>query len=151
MAISMKRVTLWRREVPNKPGMLAATLEPLATGGTDLQVVMAYRYPGNPSQAAIEVFPVSGRKATSAAQSGGLTASTIPTVLVTGDNRAGLGHAISDALAREGINVDFHLAQVIGKRVSAVFGFETDADARKAMTVIKTAARRAATKGAKGK
>jgi len=33
MALTVKRITLWRREVENEPGILAGTLEPLANAG----------------------------------------------------------------------------------------------------------------------
>jgi ACT domain-containing protein len=52
----------WRKEVRSRPGMLANALEPLSEAGADLQVVMAYRYPGGTDRAAIELHPVSGRK-----------------------------------------------------------------------------------------
>lgn len=139
MAVTVKKVVLWRREVENKPGALAAALAPLAATGADLQVVMGYRYPGNESQAAIELYPVSGKKAVAAAQAAGLTASSIPTLLVEGDNKPGLGHDTAKALAAAGINLSFLVTQVIGRKYSALFGFETDADASKATTLIKKA------------
>jgi len=139
MAVSIKQVTLWRKEVENQPGILAKTLEGFAYGGADLEVVMGYRYPGNEGKAAIEVYPVSGRKVVDVAQAAGLSASTIPTLLVKGDNKAGLGHAIAQAIADAGINVAFLVAQVIDTRYSAVVGFETEADAKKAAPLIKKA------------
>jgi ACT domain-containing protein len=45
MAVTVKKAILWRKEIDNRPGMLANTLEPLSEAGADLQVVMAYRYP----------------------------------------------------------------------------------------------------------
>lgn len=140
MGMTVKRVTLWRSEVENKPGELARALEPIARAGTDLQVVMGYRYPGNETKAAIEVYPITGRKAAGAAQAGGLSASSIPTLQVEGDNRPGLGYEIAKALADAGINISFQVAQVIGRRFSAIFGFETDAAAGRAATLIKRAA-----------
>lgn len=140
MAVTVKRVTLWRSEVENRPGELARALEPIARAGTDLQVVMGYRYPGNETKAAIEVYPIAGGKAAAAAQAGGLSASSIPTLHVEGDNRLGLGYEIARALADAGINISFQVAQVIGRRFSAVFGFESDGAARRAATLIKKAA-----------
>ena len=55
MAVSVKKVTLWRTEVENKPGALSSVLAPLAEAGADLQVVMGYRYHGEENKAAIEV------------------------------------------------------------------------------------------------
>ena len=56
-----------------------------------------------------------------------------------GDNRPGLGHAISQAIADAGINMDFVVAQVVGRKYSAIFGFESEADATKGAAVIKKA------------
>ena len=136
MAVSVKKAILWRREVDNSPGMLANILQPLSEAGADLQVVMAYRYPGGENKAAIELYPVSGKKSAAAAQTAGL-APSISTLLVEGDNRPGLGHAIARAVGDAGINMSFVMAQVVGRRYSAVFGFENEADASKAATLIK--------------
>jgi hypothetical protein len=66
-----------------------------------------------------------------------LAASSIPTLLVEGDNRPGLGYDISRALADTGINLGFLVAQVIGKKYSAVIGFDNEDDARRAAAMIK--------------
>ena len=119
MAVTVKKAVVWRREVDNRPGMLANTLQPLSEAGADLQVVMAYRYPGGENKAAIELYPVSGKKSAAAAQTAGLAPSSISTLLVEGDNRPGLGHAIAKAVGNAGINMSFVMAQVVGRRYSA--------------------------------
>jgi hypothetical protein len=43
-------------------------------------------------------------------------------------------------MAEAGINLDFLVAQVIGRKYSAVIGFENDADAIKASALIKKVA-----------
>ncbi len=139
MAVSIKKVALWRTEVENKPGALESVLAPLAEAGADLQVVMGYRYPGDEHKAAIEVCPVSGKKSTTTASKAGLAASAISTLLIQGDNRPGLGHAIAQAVAAAGINVMFLVAQVIDARFSAVMGFEDEAASKQATTLIKKA------------
>jgi hypothetical protein len=138
--------------------MLAQTLEPLAAAGADLQIVMGYRLPGDRARAAIEVFPVTGARALSAAQAAGLSEAAISALHVEGNNRAGLGHAIAKALADAGINIDFLLAQVSGRRQTMVIGFDSREDADRAIPLIKgaaatprrPAARTAASKGARG-
>ena len=137
MGLTLKRITLWRTEVDNTPGILAKVLAPLADAGANLQVVMGYRFPGNETKAAIEVYPVTGKKTVNAATSAGLSASTIPTLLVEGDNRQGLGKAIAEAIAEAGINLGFLVTQVIGRRYSSVIGFENEEDAKKATGLIK--------------
>lgn len=136
MAGTVKKAILWRREVDNSPGMLANILQPLSEAG-DLQVVMAYRYPGAENKAAIELYPVSGRKSAAAAQTAGFAPSSIPTLLVEGDNRSGLGHSIAKAIGDSGINITFVMAQVVSRRYLAVFGLGNEADASKAATLIK--------------
>jgi len=140
MAVTVRSIKLWRKEVENRPGELANTLGPLVAAGADFQLLMGYRFPGNESKAAIELYPVSGKKATSAAQAAGLSAAEIPCLLVEGDNKRGVAQAIAKAIADAGINMSFVVAQVVGKRYSGIFGFESEADTRKASVVIKKAA-----------
>jgi hypothetical protein len=142
MAVTVKKVTLWRVEIQNKPGALSGVLAPLAEAGADLQVVMGYHYHAAPDSAVIEVCPVSGRKATTAAGKVGLKAAAIPTLLVQGDNKPGLGHAISQAIADAGINVTFLVAQVIGRQFSAVMGFGDEATSKQATALIKKAVKK---------
>ena len=141
MAVRVKRITLWRREGENKPGLLAETLEPLADAGADLQVVMGYRYPGRETAAAIELYPVTKKKTVTAAESAELSQYPMPTLLVRGANKPGLGGAIGRVLADAGINVAFLMAQVIGKKYSAVIGFDKEEDAQRAETLIRKKAK----------
>ena len=138
MAVTVKKAFLWRKEVENQPGVLAATLQPLAEAGADLQVVMGY--PGNESKAVIALHPVSNKKSKTAAQRSGLALSSIPTLAVEGNDRPGRGHAIAKAIGDAGINMTFVVAQVVGRKYSAVFGFENESDANKAANLIKKAA-----------
>ena len=136
MPVTVKRIELWRKEVVNRAGVLAETLQPFAGAKADLQVVMGYRYPGAEKKCAVEIYPVN-KKLTASAQGAGLTASSIPTLLVEGDNKAGLGHATTKAIADAGINLSFLVVQVVGRKYSAVVGFENESDAEKASTIIK--------------
>ena len=139
MPVTVKQITLWRTEAENRAGVLAQTLKPLAEAGADLHLVMGYRYPGDESKAAIEVYPIAGKKVTAAARASGLSGSATPTLLVEGDNKPGLGHSVAQAIADAGINLSFLVAQVLGKRYSAVLGFETGADAKAAAALIRKA------------
>src|SRR5262245_6711978 len=150
MAVTVRKVTLWRRDLDNRPGALARVLEPLAGAGADLQVAMAYRIPGQESRAVLELAPVTGSRASAAAQAAGLAPATIPTLVVEGDDAPSVGSAQSRALGAAGINIAFLIAQVMGRRFSAVFGFETQTDADRAAAILKSAvaARRPARKKA---
>lgn len=154
MATTLKKVELWSIVVDNKPGALAAVLEPLADAGADLEVVMATAIPGDGGKASIGVFPVKGRKVIAAARAAGLApAVAMPSLLVGGDNRAGLGGRMSEALAAAGINIGVAVAQVVENSFSALFGFASQEDATKAVTLIKkvTTVRKAAAKPAAAK
>lgn len=139
MAISIRKLTLWRTEVQHRPGALSELLEPLAAAGADLQIVMGYRIPGQKTRAVIEIAPVGTRKVAQAAEGAGLAPGGAPTLLVLGDNRPGLANRIASALADSGVNIAFLVAQVVGRRYSAVFGFESEADLDKAADRIRAA------------
>lgn len=139
MAISIKPVVLWRREIDNRPGALAGVLEHFQ--GADLRVLMGYRYPGNESRAAVELYPVSGKRAAQAAEAAGWSASSIPALLVEGDNKAGLGLAMTRSLADAGINLAFLVGQVTGRKYSMVLGFDAGDDAKKAVALLRKAAK----------
>ena len=140
MPVTVKKIVLWRKEVDNQAGTLARTLEPLARARADLHVVMGYRYPGNEAKAVIELHLVTGKRVTSAAEQAGLAASSIPTLLVEGDNKPGLAHKIAQAVADAGVNLTSLVAQALGKGFVAAVGFETEGDAKKAAGLIKKAA-----------
>lgn len=140
MAVTVKEITLWRREIQNRPGMLAEVLDPLADARADLTVLMAYRFPGDETRGAVELFPVSGKKASAAAKEAGLTPADIPAVLVQGTNRPGVGFATTRAIADAGINLAFLVAHVIGSRFAAVYGFDSESDRRKAVSLLRKGA-----------
>jgi hypothetical protein len=137
MAVAVKKIVLWRAEIQNEPGTLDRVLATLAEAGADLKLVMGYRYSGDESKSAVEVYPVSGRKVMAAAREAGLSASSIPTLLVEGDDKPGLGHALAAAIAEAEINLAFLVTQVLGNKFSTVIGFDDEAGARKAVTLIK--------------
>jgi hypothetical protein len=140
MPVTVKNISLWRREVDNQVGTLAHTLEPVTKAGANLRVLMGYRYPRDATKAAIELYPVEGKRVAAAAAEAGLVASSIPTLLVEGDDKPGLGQAIAEAISAAQVNITFFVAQTIGQKFSAVLGFETEADAKTAAPLIKKAA-----------
>jgi len=140
MAVSIEKITLWRGMVENRPGALADVLEPITAAGANFDIVMGYREPGA-SRAVVEIYPVRGKKLTQVAEGAGLRPASIPALLVTGQNRAGLALRVAHAIAEGGINLTFVVAQVLGRKYTGVFGFETDADATRAVGLIRKSAR----------
>jgi hypothetical protein len=138
VALTVRKIELWRVEVDNKPGTLSGVLGPLAEAGADLQVVMGYHISGT-EKSGVELFPVKGRGPNGKAKAVGLTPSPQTVLHVEGDNRAGLGSDLAKAVAEAGVNISFLVAQTIAKKFSAVFGFASADDAKKAILAIKKA------------
>jgi hypothetical protein len=137
MPVTIKKAVLWRKQLDNRPGTLAESLKPLAEAGISLQVVMGYAFPGDHEHAAVEVWPIDGEAAETAAAQAGLNPSPqIACLIVVGDDVAGLGHAIADRLASNGINISFVMVQVSNDEYHGVFGFESQQDADKAAEII---------------
>ena len=76
MPVTVK-IVLWRKEVQNRAGILANVLAPLGHDGTDVHAVMAYRFPGHETKAAIELYPVKGKRSITAAKEAGFSVSTV--------------------------------------------------------------------------
>ncbi len=141
MPVTIRRVQMWRTEIQNKPGVLAATLEPLAQSKADLTIVSKRSVAGRPGRAVVEILPGRGRRATLAAREAGFSLSPMPILLVEGDNRPGLAYAVANTVAWAGITVRFLSAQVVGNRYSALLAFRTDEDARQGATLIRRVAK----------
>ncbi len=137
MTVKITRVVLWRTEVPNRPGALDAVLEPLAHAGINLQAVIKQNVPGRPMRASVEIIPGAGRRAGVVARAAGFSRSPTPVLLVEGANRPGLVFAVTSAIAWTGIKVRFLSAQVVGARYTALLGFRTDDERRRAATLIR--------------
>ncbi|HMC22048.1 MAG TPA: hypothetical protein VKL19_09390 [Thermoanaerobaculia bacterium] len=138
MAVTVKNVVIWRAEVAHLRGELARVLQPLAEAAANLQVIMAY---AEGERGLVEICPISGKKVTDAAKKAGFSPSSKPTLLVQGDDRAGLGSRIAKAIAEQGVSISFDVTQVIGRKFSSVYGFQAEDDARKAAAAIKKASR----------
>jgi hypothetical protein len=74
---------------------------------------------------------------TNAAKAAGLAPAGIPSLLVQGDDKAGLGLVFADAMKEAGLNFSFLVSQVIGRKFSAVMGFEGEAAAKQAAAIIR--------------
>ena len=115
-----------------------AMLESLAAAGADLYIVMEYRYPEAKTKLRWKCTYLRPRSRLLPYRAG-LGASSIPSLLVEGDNKPGLAYAVAKAIADAGINLGFLVAQVVGRRYSAVVGFDSEADANNAAALIKKA------------
>ena len=139
--LTVRQVTVWRREVENHPGALAGVLAPLAAVGARPGLVMGYRAPGRRTHAVLEVAPVTGRRSVGAAIGSGMQEAPLPSLLAAGDDRDGLVEQISRALGEAGLDLAFLVWQRAGPRFSALLGFDEGTDLKRAATVIRRAAR----------
>jgi hypothetical protein len=131
MSIRVRKVVVWRTEVENRPGAMARALERFAEQNLDL--VLGYQ------GAVIDIAPVVGKKARTAAERAGFKPLPTSMVLVEGENHPGVCFTAARALGEAGISMDSVVAQVAGKKYQALFGFTRDADAKKAAILIKKA------------
>ena len=131
MSIRVKKLVVWRTEVENRPGEMARVLEPLAQ--QDLDLVIGYQ------GAIVDIAPVVGRKATTAAETAGFKPLPTSMILVEGENRPGSCFTAARALGDAGVSMDSVVAQVVGRKYQALFGFTSDADAKRAASLIQGA------------
>ncbi len=143
--MTIRKITLWRREVDSRPEALAEVLEPFVNTGTDLQVVMRYRHPREDNKAIVEVCPQSSEEEEQwrlVMQASGLKASYVPALLIEGDHVSGLSYSVAKTIADLNLKIMFLVAQTIDGKYTATIGFESNADAEKAavsLLLIKSA------------
>lgn len=133
--MTIKNAQLWVLHGNDRKGMLADALAPLAAAGANLRIVMAYRHPGQPDRAAVEVFPIESA-AEAAARKAGFEPSKTPCLLVEGEDRKGLGAEMSRAISEAGVSMAFLMAETVGRRFSAAIGFASAEDAAAASKKI---------------
>jgi hypothetical protein len=141
MAVEIAKVDVYAGEIEDRPGGLAEKLQMLAEAGADLQFVVARRQHGEHEQGGkglVFVAPLKGAKQTRAAQAAGLTKTdSLHSLRLMGTNKAGMGAKITQALAQAGINMRGLSAAAIGNKAVVYFAFDSDADTKQAMKVLK--------------
>jgi hypothetical protein len=137
MALSVKRIQWWAGTIEDKAGGLSALLAPLAETKSNLEFVLARRAPEAPGKGVVFVAPVTTADGERAASEAGLKpAPEIAALRVEGPNQAGMGHAISLAIAEAGISFRGLAAVVIGERFVCQIAFDSAADANRAADII---------------
>ena len=141
MAVSIKKVTLWRTEVENKPGALSSVLAPLAEAGADLQVVMGYHYHGA-RQGRDRGLSGLGEESDHRRRQGRPDRFRYSHAARPGRQQAGTGTRHRPGHRRSGDQC--HIPRGAGDRraFSAVMGFDDEAASKQATTLIKKAVKR---------
>ena len=136
MTLSVKRGSLWRRELANRPGSLADVLEHLTKAGVNLQIITSYCYESREG-AAIEIFPIADLKAEEAAKAAGFTkAQSTCCLTITSKDHVGVIFELAKTISDAGINLQFIQSQSIGDRYTALLGFFSEDDIDRTLVVL---------------
>ena len=135
MAYTIEKVEVWAGAMKDEPGGLAAKLDALAAAGANLEFVVARR--DKPGRGIVFLAPLSGAKVRAAAKKAGLgKTDQLQALRIVGGDKAGLGAALTGALAAAGINVRGLSAMALGKKIAVYVALDSKADAAKAKRVL---------------
>lgn len=138
MGLDVSRVDVWAATIRDRAGGAAEKLGPLSAAGANLESVVARRSPGRPGKGVMFLTPLKGAAQTRAAKKAGFKkAAGLHSVRVEGPDKPGVGAKITQALADAGLSMRGLSAAAIRKRFVVHLGFDTSAQATKAMRVLK--------------
>ncbi len=138
MSYQIRRAEIWAVGIEDRPGGVAEKLAALAGAKANLEFVLARRAPDRPGAGLLFVSPIRGAGQMKAAREACFAKNQIPAcVRVEGPDRPALGARLTQALVEAGINLRGLSASAIGKRCVCFLTFDSDADARSAMRVLK--------------
>jgi len=138
MKLDVARVDIWISSMKDTPGSLAGKLAPLARAGADVDFVFARRSPEKPGTGVVFLAPLTGAKQAAAARKAGFKKTRrLAAIRVAGANKAGLGAAITEALAAADISLQGFSAHVIGRKFVLHLALDSAATATRAARVIR--------------
>ncbi len=138
MKLKVTRAEMWAVTIQDKPGGLAAVLEPMAQAGANFEFAFARRTPERSGEGVLFVLPVKGAKVIKAAKEAGLSkAEGIHTVKIEGANKAGVAAAIAAAIRDAGISSRGISTTVVGRSFAGYIALDSAEDAARAASVLK--------------
>jgi hypothetical protein len=139
MKLKVNRTDVWAATVEDRPGGVATKLEALAQAGANLGFVLARRTPERgPGQGVVFVTPLKGkRQETAAAQAGFVKTDSIRSLRVEGADKAGVGAAVTRAIADAGINLRGLSAASLGRKFVMYVALDSESDATRAMQTLR--------------
>ena len=136
MPYTINKVDVWAGDILNRSGMLARVIEALTNAGAQLEFMIARRV--NDKTSRVFLAPIKGAKQHRAASEVGLVrASGMHSLRIEGSDRAGLGAAITRAVADNGINLRGASAAAIGKKAVFYLAMESEQSLREATRVVR--------------
>ncbi len=138
MRLDISRVDVWAASIEDRPGGLAEKLDALAQAGVDLEFIIARRAPDKPGTGVVFVTPIRGPGQTRAARAAGFERTeSLNAVRIGTGNKPGFGAELTTQLAAAGLNLRGLSGATIGNRAVFHLGFDSSADANKAMRSLK--------------
>ena len=137
MDLIVERVDVWAAGIKDEPGTLARMLTGLREAGADFDFIIARRAPEKPGTGVVFVTPLRGdREVAAAADLGFNVTSSVHSLRIEGENKAGITAEITQKLADVGINIRGLSASVSGARFVIFIGLDSAADAAKAVNTL---------------
>lgn len=137
MDLIVEHVDVWAASIKDEPGGLARMLKELSNAGADLDFVIARRSPEKPGTGVVFVTPLRGdREIAAAAELGFNQTSSLHSLRIEGDNRAGMGAELTGKIAEAGINLRGLSAAVLGTRFILYLALDTVEDAQKVVDIL---------------
>ena len=138
MKIDVSRVDVWAAGIEDRPGGLAEKLDVLAQADVDLEFIIARRSSSTPGTGVVFASPIKGPRQTRAAKKVGFEKTkSLHAVRIATGNKPGFSAELTKKLAGAGINLRGFSAATIANRAVIYLGFDSDADANKAMRLLK--------------
>jgi len=138
MKVEISRVDVWVAGIEERPGGLAEKLDVLAQADVDLKFIIARRSSSKPGTAVVFVTPIKGPKQARAARKVGFEKTkSLHAVRVATGNKPGFGAEMTVRLGEAGISLRGFSGASISNRAIFYLGFDSDADANKAMRLLK--------------
>ncbi len=136
MPYTINKVDVWAGDILNRTGMLARVIEALTNAGAQLEFMIARRL--NEKTSRVFLASIKGIKQHRAASDVGLIrASGMHSLRIEGSDRAGLGAAITRAVADKGINLRWASAAAIGTKAVFYLAVESEQNLREAARVVR--------------
>ena len=138
MPLKATKAQVWAVNIDDRAGGVADKLEPLATAGANLEMVLARRTPEANGKGMLFVTPVKGTKVIRAAKQAGMgSPQSIYSVRIEGADQRGLGARIARALGDAGISFRGISGVAIGRKFVSYLACDSAEDQAKAIAVLK--------------
>ena len=138
MKVDVSRVDVWAAGIEDRPGGLAEKLDVLAQADVDLEFIIARRSSSKPGSAVVFVTPIKGPRQIRAARKVGFEKTkSLHAIRVATGNKPGFGAEMTKKLGEVGISLRGFSGASISNRAVFYLGFDSDADAGKAIRLLK--------------